>query len=317
LARNLLEDDGEWDRCLSDARHMQTGSQLRSLFAIILKDGTPAQPDRLWEKYKVYLCDDIEHYLINNGILDNPTEDQVYDFGLYQIDKTLFHSNIVEGIQKFHPPMPIPNYEFWQQQQGNRLIIEQLAYNSDEQKQKAEVNIAKLNNEQRSAFDQIKQAVVNSTGETFFLHGPAGTGKTFCYNTLCYALRGERKIVLCVASSGIASLLLMGGRTAHSTFKIPIEIHEGKTCLIKKQSHLAELLRTTHLIIWDEVPMQNRFCQEAVDMALRDIRSQPDKPFGGITVVFGGDFHQILPVIKKGSWGDIPLYFLLNGLGLY
>ena len=36
LARGLLEDDGEWDQCLKEAGDMQTGQQLRNLFAILL-----------------------------------------------------------------------------------------------------------------------------------------------------------------------------------------------------------------------------------------------------------------------------------------
>ena len=55
----------------------------------------------------------------------------------------------------------------------------------------------------------------------------------------------------------------------------------------------------TKLIIWDEVPMQHRHCVEVVDQTLRDICSC-EKPIGGITVVLGGDFRQILPVVPKG-----------------
>lgn len=61
----------------------------------------------------------------------------------------------------------------------------------------------------------------------------------------------------------------------------------------------AELFRKTKLIIWDEVPMQHRYYVEAVDCTLQDIRDDR-RPFGGITVVLGGDFRQILPVIPKG-----------------
>ena len=61
----------------------------------------------------------------------------------------------------------------------------------------------------------------------------------------------------------------------------------------------AELVRATKLIIWDEVPMQHRNCVEAVDRTLRDI-CDVNKPFGGITVVLGGDFRQVLPVVSKG-----------------
>ena len=68
----------------------------------------------------------------------------------------------------------------------------------------------------------------------------------------------------------------------------------------------AKLLMATNLIIWDEAPMMNRMCFEAFDRTLRDIMrniddANKDKPFGGKAVVLGGDFRQILPVIKKGS----------------
>ena len=50
--------------------------------------------------------------------------------------------------------------------------------------------------------------------------------------------------------------------------------------------------------------MQHRFCVEAVDRTLRDICSN-QKPLGGITVVLGGDFRQILPVIPKAVREEI------------
>ena len=131
--------------------------------------------------------------------------------------------------------MPLPQHN-WQAVVGNRLIAEQLSYDNDEQTEVADQRIPTLNNGQHAAFDAIVNAVETKSGQTFFLHGPGGTGKTYVYNTLCHFLCGQRKIVICVASSGIASLLVMNGRTSHSTFKIPIEIHEGSTCSIGKHS---------------------------------------------------------------------------------
>jgi len=57
--------------------------------------------------------------------------------------------------------------------------------------------------------------------------------------------------------------------------------------------------------LWDEAPMANRKCFEALDKSLREILifnndKSDKKPFGGMTVVLGGDFRQILPVIPKG-----------------
>jgi hypothetical protein len=103
---------------------------------------------------------------------------------------------------------------------------------------------------------------------------------------------------LATASSGIAALLLDGGRTAHSMFKIPIELSETSTCSISKTSELAELLRRTKLLVWDEAPMMHKFAFEAVDRTIRDIM-EVDQPFGGMTVLLGGDFRQCLPVIPR------------------
>ena len=50
--------------------------------------------------------------------------------------------------------------------------------------------------------------------------------------------------------------------------------------------------------------MQHCHLHEAVNRTLKDIL-EPNKPFGGVPVVFGGDFHQILPVIERGSHPQI------------
>ena len=185
------------------------------------------------------------------------------------------------------------------------MILEQQQYDPVEQARLAEECRANLNADQQAAFERITSAIADRTGETFFLHGPGGTGKTYLYNTLCYQLRSEQKIVLCVAPSGIAALLLKGGRTAHSCFKIPIPCHESSICGIVKNSEQADLIRMTDLVIWDEAPMQHRHVIETVDRTFRDLCNSPDAPFGGITFVFGGDFKQILPVIISGSRAQI------------
>jgi PIF1-like helicase len=56
----------------------------------------------------------------------------------------------------------------------------------------------------------------------------------------------------------------------------------------------------TGIIIWDKAPMQHKHAIEAVNHTLRDVLNK-NIPFGRITVLFGGDFHQTLPVITKGS----------------
>jgi hypothetical protein len=73
---------------------------------------------------------------------------------------------------------------------------------------------------------------------------------------------------------------------------------------------VAKLVRKADLIIWDEALMMHRRAFEVVDRTLRDLMQLDDaqatkKIFGGKTVVFGGDFRQILPVVPKGGQKDI------------
>ena len=168
-----------------------------------------------------------------------------------------------------------------------------------------------LDNEQRFAFSSMLTAAVHHSPYSFFLQGAAGVGKTFVYNTLCFAARSRHLEVLCVASFGIAALLLPGGRTAHSSLKIPLHIDEASTCSISKCSRLARSLAALDLLIWDECSMQNRFAFKAVDRTLRDIREN-DSLFGGITTILGGDFLQTLPVMPRGSKSDILDAMLLS-----
>jgi hypothetical protein len=70
--------------------------------------------------------------------------------------------------------------------------------------------------------------------------------------------------VLVVASSRIASSPLLGGRTAHSRFKILINLHNELTCNITQQMKVAELVCKANLIIWDEAPMMHRQTFEAI-----------------------------------------------------
>ena len=69
-----------------------------------------------------------------------------------------------------------------------------------------------------------------------------GQARLFLWNCIVKTLRSEGKIVLAVASSGVASLLLPNGRTAHSRFRIPFDITDRSQCNISRGSTLAALL---------------------------------------------------------------------------
>jgi len=159
---------------------------------------------------------------------------------------------------------------------GNRLVEEELAYDRHSLTADADNAEDRFNGDQRNAYEIILNVVRNKEGKLFFVYGSGGTGKTFVWTTLLSCLRGQGKIVLVVASSGIASLLLPGSRTAHSRFKIPINLHDELTCNITRQMKVAKLVRKANIIIWDEAPMMHRRTFEAVDWTLRDLMQLDD-----------------------------------------
>jgi hypothetical protein len=297
LARGLLENDGEWRQCLQEASAMQTGPQLRRLFVTLLLFCSPANPGALWNEFRQHICDDLQHQLITVLHYEHPTDEDIYDYGLYLLDEILRQSG--NSLHDFNIPVP---HQAWGERAANRLIANHLSYNRHVEHQEELTQVPLLNNEQREAYLRIVDSVKHERGTVFFLNGPGGTGKTFVYKAVCHHVRAEGWIVLCVASSGIAALLLRGGRTAHSMFKIPIDsLNEDSLCNIPKEGALAGLICVTRLIIWDEIATQHRHAAEAVDRTCRDIRGR-DVPFGGITVVIGGDFLQTLPVVVKGYY---------------
>ena len=177
--------------------------------------------------------------------------------------------------------------------------------------ERVEENYPNFNPEQKEAFDKVMESANNNRGKLFFLLSAGGGGKTHISNTIAAAIRSQGKVALCVASSAIAALLLDGGRTAHSRFKIPIPINDTSTCNIAKGDHMHGVLKETKLIIWDEAPMQHHYGPEAVNRTIQDLLNNKDDPnqkdrlFGGITILFVGDFRQTLPVVPRGSRAQI------------
>ncbi|XP_074327161.1 uncharacterized protein LOC141665077 [Apium graveolens] len=225
--------------------------------------------------------------------------------GLLQNDKIEKLLNDIGKSLKDFPTMPYPP-EVFLYNSGNGLIAEEIGYDTEQMKRQHDENYIKLNREQNEVYEVVVKSVNSNKGEQFFVYGSGECEKIFVWQTLLCRLRSERKIVLPVASSGITAILLDGGSTTHSRFHIPIIVDQCSVAGIKHDTDLPELLKNTSLIIWDEAPMQYRHGIESVDKCLRDIMapidpSRSSRPFGGITVVFGGDYCQTLPNMRLYS----------------
>ncbi|CAL9225762.1 unnamed protein product [Arabidopsis halleri] len=295
-AMGLLDDDKEYIDAIKEASFWATGFYLRKLFVIMLLSASVADPLKVWNESWLLLSEDLVVSERRNR--DDPgltfTDSELQTLGLIAIEDVLRRSG--KSLANYGG-MPCPDLGVVEGHR-NILIRDELAYDTAEQRAKYEEQIVKLTAEQKKVYQEILDAVLHDKGGVFFVYGFGGTGKTFLWSILSAVLRSQGLIVLNVVSSGIASLLLPGGRTAHSRFGIPLVPTDFTSCSIKGDSDLAALIRLAKLTIWDEAPMMSKFCFESLDRSMRDIiRDRQHKPFGGKVVVFGGDFRQILPVI--------------------
>ena len=157
----------------------------------------------------------------------------------------------------------------------------------------------RLNPEQRAAYDAIMQSILNQEGKQFFIDGPGGTGKSFLYNCIMARLRSHSLPFSACASTGIAATII-DGCTSHKLFGVPMELEHDTHSLLSANCMAAELLRQSSCIIWDEAPASHRYVLELCNRFLQDICSNP-LPFGGKTILIGGDWRQTLPVVVRGT----------------
>ncbi|XP_076908821.1 uncharacterized protein LOC143565856 [Bidens hawaiensis] len=247
-AYGLLDDDNEFVEAIVEASFTGYGSYLRTLFCTMLMLESVSRPEFVWENLVLH-------------------EEQIKNLTLFEIEKFLLRNNY--SLKRFST-VPFPDHDCISSA-NNLLLSEELAYDKVILGKEFCQLLSSLTDEQRHIYEEIMTAVDKKKGGVFFIHGFGGTGKTYLWKTLCVSIRSEGKIVLSVASSVIASLLLSGGRTAHSRFHIPINLVEDSFCFIKPDSDLASLLQQTSLIIWDEAPMIHKHGFEALDRSLKDI----------------------------------------------
>ncbi|XP_076898828.1 uncharacterized protein LOC143552506 [Bidens hawaiensis] len=254
--RGLLDDDKEYIEAIEEASHTAHGYYLRNLFATMLITSSLSRPDYVWDNTWHFLVDGILYHQQKKH--KNPglslSDEQLKNLALLEIEEFLVSNN--SSLRRFSH-MPFPDQESMSTSM-NPLMMEELSYDKDS------------------------------------LSNDFSFCKTYLWKTLSASIRSKGEIVLNVALSGITSLLLEGGRTAHSRFLIPINLTEDSQCQVKGNTDVSDLLKKTSLIIWDEAPMIYKHAFEALEKTLKDVMNidlanNSESLFGGKVVVLGGD----------------------------
>lgn len=150
-----------------------------------------------------------------------------------------------------------------------------------------------LNPQQREACEVLL------AGRSVLVSGKAGTGKSTTLHVLRALSTAAGKKVMVLAPSGVAAQLV-GGRTIHSGFGLSPEISFDALAERSEPQHPMPL----DVLIVDEISMVKADVFDAMDVDLRRLKKQPDKPMGGVQVVLLGDSLQLPPVHKEPGFND-------------
>ena len=154
----------------------------------------------------------------------------------------------------------------------------------------------RLSVEQKCALQQFENR------DNLFITGEGGTGKTLLIQYLVDSAKtNDRKIQVC-AMTGCASLLLgCNARTIHSWSGI--KLGKGNIDSIVETiiyNHVARnAWRKTDILVVDEVSMMSKRIFDILNNVGKRVRKCYDRPFGGLQVIFVGDFFQLPPVSTK------------------
>lgn len=134
------------------------------------------------------------------------------------------------------------------------------------------------------------------------LTGAAGTGKSYCITLLFDFLKSKNIFVGKSALTGVAALNI-GGSTIHSWAGLGLADEDIDSLLQKVSSNKTarERIRHTPMLFLDEVSMASADLLNKIDAVFKNVRMSVE-PFGGMQIIFSGDFLQLPPVFK--GFGD-------------
>lgn len=153
-----------------------------------------------------------------------------------------------------------------------------------------------LSDEQIIAFNKYIQ------GENVFITGPGGSGKTELIKKIYNdAILKSKEIQVCALTGCAAILLNCKAKTIHSWGGIGIANGSIDSIVVKVLESKFKKLnwKLIQILIIDEVSMMSKKIFTILDKIAKKVRKQPFLPFGGIQIIFSGDFYQLPPVGSK------------------
>ena len=163
-----------------------------------------------------------------------------------------------------------------------------------------------LNQEQQCAFHIIANhaSLPSQKQLLMYIGGMGGTGKTRVLNAVMtfFREREELRRFKIVAPTGSAAALL-GGETYHSAIGINDRLDDANISAVTL-SKIRENFHGVQYIFIDEVSMLSCRDLAKISKHLALITGKYDLPFGGINMIFAGDFVQLPPVIGSSKSGS-------------
>jgi ATP-dependent DNA helicase PIF1 len=159
------------------------------------------------------------------------------------------------------------------------------------------IPLDELSPEQRIAYDKY------ISGENLFITGPGGTGKTkLIQYFLQYATASNQKISVCAMTGCAAILLNCNARTIHSWSGIKLAKGDPSKIVtsVLSNRNCVKSWKAVKVLIVDEISMMSKKVFEILEEIGRASRLS-SLPFGGIQVIFTGDFYQLPPVGSDGE----------------
>jgi ATP-dependent DNA helicase PIF1 len=160
---------------------------------------------------------------------------------------------------------------------------------------------------------QAASLIAMLEGKNVFLTGSAGTGKSYIVKRFFEIVQKGNKTIAITSTTGVSALLI-NGVTIHKWSGI----HLGKDTLDKTVDKInmffkpARRWKRTDILVIDEISMLSCEILELLSNVGKRIRGN-DKPFGGLQVIFTGDFAQLPPVksdkfsFESAAWAECNL----------